>query len=149
MATTVRVRGAPAVRRLGFSIIELLVVIAVIGILFALATPSFRAWQDRATTQEAAVQLARGIDRARIDAKRTGDPVTVSADADEVVFRVDGVPIALPANVRIGSTSAVTFDPPFGTQEAAEVMFVVQSSRDAAVTRTLRVVGVLGKVVVE
>ena len=134
----------------GFSILELLVVLAVVGILFAIATPSYLAWQVRTSTREAAVQLARSIDRARIDTKRTGVSITVSAtELDPFVFVVDGTDQSLPSLVEVTSTSSVSFNPPYGTQEEAEVEFRIVSTRDASVGRTVRVVGVLGKVVIE
>lgn len=148
MATALNAFRAGRARQ-GFSIIEVLLVIALIGILVALATPTYRAWQDRATTREAAVQLARAVDRARIDAKRTGAPVTLSTTAAAGAFVIEGVSSALPAIVELASTSSVTFVPPFGTQGESEVVFVVRSRRDATVEQTVRVVGVLGKVVIE
>lgn len=64
-------------RHQGFTLIELLVVLAIIGILTALAVPSFNTMLMKRTVRSAALSLVNDIRYARSEALRRSDSVTI------------------------------------------------------------------------
>lgn len=147
-------------KRSGFTLIEGLVVLAVLGVLIGLATPSYLRWRATSITNEAALQFARDIERTRTEAKRRNTPMRIelaSGTAAQSYVRIDVVSgvrssINLPAGVRLerlGESMGATFFPPYGTTNAPLRSFAVNWQHDAAITRTIRVVGVTGKVIVQ
>jgi type IV fimbrial biogenesis protein FimT len=59
----------------GFTLIELLIVITIIGILSAVAMPSFSQWVRDAKTRTVAEAMQNGIRLAQVEALRGGRPV--------------------------------------------------------------------------
>ena len=68
----------PVRPRAGFTLIELLIVIVLLGLLLAMALPSFNAVLQRYRVSTAATQIANALQFARIEAIRTSDSITVS-----------------------------------------------------------------------
>ncbi len=61
----------------GFTLIEALVVVAMLGVLTALAAPSFSAFVDRYRVNAAREELIGTLNFARTEAIRTGQPVVL------------------------------------------------------------------------
>lgn len=62
-------------RQFGFTLIELLIVITIVGIMAALAMPSFQQWVQDAKTRTVAESLQNGIRLAQVESLRRGSPV--------------------------------------------------------------------------
>jgi len=147
-------------KRSGFTLLEILVVLAVVGVLLGLATPSYLRWRANSITNEAALQFASDIERTRTEAKRRNTRMRIelaSGTAAKGYLRIDltsgaRTSISLPRGVRLerlGESMGATFFPPYGTTDAPLRSFAVRWHNDAAITRTIRVVGVTGKVIVQ
>jgi len=147
-------------KRSGFTLLEGLVVLAVLGVLMVLATPSYLRWRANTVTNEAALQFARDIERTRTEAKRRNTPMRIELASDTAAqgyLRIDLVSgartsISLPPGVRLerlGASRGATFSPPYGTTDAPLRSFAVNWQNDASIVRTVRIVGVTGKVIVQ
>lgn len=62
-------------RQIGFTLVELLIVITIVGIMAALAMPSFQQWVQDAKTRTVAESLQNGIRLAQVESLRRGAPV--------------------------------------------------------------------------
>ncbi len=75
----VRLKASTNIKRCkfnnGFTLIELMIGIAVLGILLAVATPSFRDWLQNTKTRTVAEALQAGVRSAQVEALRNGLPV--------------------------------------------------------------------------
>jgi len=133
--------------RRGFSLLELLVVLAVLGVLLGIGTVGLARFRAQAELDGAARSLAWALSQARAEVKRTGTEqvVTVTQDgfsygSKRVVLqgvRLSGSP-GLPLEVR--------FYPPYGTTDAPVKKIVLTEER-FGLSRSVHVVGVIGKVV--
>lgn len=59
----------------GFTLVELMVVVALLGVLSALASPSFLGWLERTRVRSAAEAIHSGIQLARVEALSRNAPV--------------------------------------------------------------------------
>jgi type IV fimbrial biogenesis protein FimT len=64
-----------AMKQRGLTLIELLIVITIVGILFAMAMPSFRTWIQSTQVRTAAESIQNGLQLARAEAVRRNVPV--------------------------------------------------------------------------
>lgn len=154
METTLR-----KLREVGFSLIEFLIVIAVIAILVGIAAPNYLRWRATTITAEAAQQFARDVDRLRTEAKRENLKKKVAVPTSEGtsydiidVESGDTRTVSLPGGTIIaplGASTEFTFSPPYGTTDAPLRSFEVRWIADPDIKRTVRVVGVTGKVIVQ
>ncbi|RTG92022.1 prepilin-type N-terminal cleavage/methylation domain-containing protein [Thermus scotoductus] len=146
--------------RRGLSLLEVLVVLALLGILAALAVPAYGRWRAQAELNQAARSLTWAFQQARAEAKRTATPrcVTVfpAADGQAAGWSMDqtcpsqGPPQHPLRGVKLTLTSpqSASFSPPYGTVDFEYLDFPLQHASRPDLTRTVRVLGVTGKVVV-
>nr|WP_255578717.1 MULTISPECIES: type II secretion system protein [unclassified Deinococcus] len=147
--------AAVTATRSGFTLLEVLVVIAVIGILLAIGMPSYQAWITRTELDRAASIVSTEINAAR-SAARNGAAQTVTLTANGTSIQSRGLTITLPS-ARSKENVTLVFEPPYGTLQAqagavnpvTPQVMTVQSTRDPARTRTLSVVSLMGKVIVQ
>ncbi len=145
----------------GFSLLELLLVVAIIGVLGAIATPTFRRSTDAARLNEAAAQIAADLQRVRSSAQRTNQNATfalTSGSPQRYTLTISGVSTTrtLPTNVQVATTPApltLTYFAPFGERERAGTPAPTARLDLTLRNRTLppryvKVVGVTGKVYV-
>lgn len=145
-------------RRGGFSLVEMVILLGVLAIVGTIGFVSLRSLDTRSRVRQAAQVVARQIDLARAEARRSNQPTSLSFVAGQSTFTyVDPAGathvVDLPDAARLRSvgTATLTFAGPFGTVSplAAVTGFVIESTRDTSVSASVRVVGVLGKVYVQ
>lgn len=73
----------------GFTLLELITVIAIIGILSAIAIPSFSAWNKHARLRSATQDLMADLSMARMRAIQSGENVNVSFSLTGYVVFID------------------------------------------------------------
>ncbi len=71
-ASSVGLIQQPSTRRSGFTLLELMLVLAIIAAVGAIAVPSFMGVFDRQRLQASAEKIRLELDRARLEAMRTG-----------------------------------------------------------------------------
>lgn len=92
----------------GMSLIELMVGIAIIGILLALAAPSFRSWTQNTKIRGTAEAILNGLQLAKAEAVRRNTLIRFQATSD----LTNGCTLGAAANVVSYANWVVSFDDP-------------------------------------
>lgn len=150
----------------GFTLIELLIVIAMVGILAAVGITSYARWRATSTVMDGAQQFAQAVNRTRTGAKQanacwrialgpannqyqvtkfTGPVCTTTGGTSQTYSMPTGATLAVDTGFTV---SSMGFNPPFGTTDTIANQFVVAWSANSSITRTVRVTGIFGKVIV-
>ena len=140
----------------GFSLIELMVGIAILGILTAVAVPSFQTWLLNTQIRNAAESISNGLQRARAEAVRSNVSMDFVLAADSswtIKTTADGKEIASrpssdgSKNVVINPAGTVTFDSLGGIVAGFAQVDVDSTLLSAADSNNLRItLGVGGNV---
>ncbi len=69
-------------KQAGFTLVELMIVVAIIGIVSALAAPSYRAWIQNTKVRTAAESILNGIQKARSEALMRNTPMKFTLGAN-------------------------------------------------------------------
>jgi prepilin-type N-terminal cleavage/methylation domain-containing protein len=97
----------------GFSLLEIMIVVAIIGVVSAIAVPSYVRWNARYELRQATSELQSSLLLARMSAKNRNTPVTATfikaADGTySATFGVGLAPMNFPRSVTGGSMILVT-----------------------------------------
>ena len=98
----------------GFTLIELLVVIAIIGILLAIAVPSYLGFRDRANRSAAQANVRAAISSVEtFSADNIGTATDI--DLDPATAGYQGMTVALLQTIDAGLSPTLTVGPTLGT----------------------------------
>jgi prepilin-type N-terminal cleavage/methylation domain-containing protein len=124
--------GATRRRRKGMTLLELAIVVTLTGIMLGVVVPRIASSYSRAQLDAAAHALARDLGRARMEAIRKNQSVTVTRLAD-TAYRVGTEPVRrLPYTVTFkagASLAAATFTP-LGITSTAQGLFHLRTSAE-------------------
>lgn len=143
----------------GLSLLELLIALAVLGLLLGLGVPNLLRWRAQAEVDEAARSLAQAFQYARAEAKRTNANRCVRVWRDGFSAGESCADLSAPtqrfSRVQISGSNYASFPPldvvfqrPYGTTDAPLKKLTLQHTRYPDLTRSVHVIGVIGKVVV-
>jgi prepilin-type N-terminal cleavage/methylation domain-containing protein len=136
--------------RRGFSMIEIIVVMAILTILMSIAMPNYRRWRANVQVRQAAEQLAQDINKQRSEARRTNSTRTISFGSNS--YTLNGSTYAMPSTIvfePVDSTTDLSFQSPYGTSTEPLRTFKIRWANDSSIEHTVRVVGVMGKVIIQ
>lgn len=140
-------------KRKGFSLIEALLVLAVLGIILAIGTPNYLRWRASTAVKQAAAQLAQDLDKQRSEARRINQDRQLSFSVDANTYTANGVTKSLPSGVALQSASdtSLRFLAPHGTTTTDKALrsYTLSWTNNGEIQRTVRVVGITGKVIVQ
>ena len=124
-------------RHQGFTLVELMVVVVIIGILTTIAAPSFNELIDRQRVRNAATDLYVSLTRARSEALRLNQNVTLSPSSGNwsLGWRIaDPVTGAIlesheaPRNLTVTGPASVTYKSSGRTTSTADSLFTITGS---------------------
>ena len=140
----------------GFTLIELLIVLVVVGILASLGFSNFLNAQRGAQLREASAQFTADLQRARSAAQRYNQDAGLVLDKDKgassYTLTIDGnatvrqLPHGAEVSMVGNNGNGVTYNAPYGEVNVGDTSFTLSSERTQEV-RTVRVIGVTGKVI--
>lgn len=135
--------------RQGFTMIEMIIVLAVLGILLAIATPNYQRWRANVQVQQMAQQLAQDISKQSSEARRTNTSKALTVASNQ--YSLNGNTITMPSKISLtpDASTALTFAPPYGSSSSPLRTFTLTWKSDTTIERKVRVVGVMGKVIIQ
>ncbi|MFC3833213.1 MULTISPECIES: type II secretion system protein [Deinococcus] len=136
----------------GFTLIELLIGLAILGIVLGMAVPVYLRYLATLETAQVAGAYQQRLEAARGLARR-GAQIRLSVTAGSNVATVETFTAGAwtptntytLGNARASAARAVILYPPYGTLDAAPVTVSFASGRNAAITRNVRIISVMGK----
>lgn len=136
----------------GFTLIELLIGITMLGVLLGVAVPSYLRYLARLETAQVAgayqqrLEAARGLARrgqeVRVKTTTGSDVTTVETYDAGTLLSTKTYPLG---NAKASADTTVILYPPYATLNAAPVTVTFASSRNATITRPVRIISVMGK----
>jgi len=138
----------------GFTLMELLIVLAIIGIVAGLGLPGYLTYVAKLETAQVAGAYQQQLEAAQGLARR-GQQVRLSTVADSTVAKTEilsgstwttRTSFAL-GNAKASAASSITLYPPYGTLDSAPTTLTFKSSRNSGITRTVRIISLMGKAV--
>lgn len=135
--------------RQGFSMIEIVIVLAVLAILIAIATPNYQRWRANVQVQQMAQQLAQDISQQRSEARRTNTSKALTVATNQ--YSLNGRTVTMPSTISLtpDTLAALTFAPPYGSSSSPLRTFTLTWKSNSTIERKVRVVGVMGKVIIQ
>ena len=136
----------------GFTMIELLIVLAILVLLLGMAVPAYLRYLAGLETAQVAGAYQQQLETARGLARR-GQQVRLSLTAGSAAATVETYTAgtwtmkstAVLGNAKASAATSVIVYPPYGTLDQAPVTVTFASSRNSAVTRTVRLISLMGK----
>jgi prepilin-type N-terminal cleavage/methylation domain-containing protein len=113
-------------RNRGFTILELLVVVALLALLSTVLTPSYRSWRANVMNAEVVETVKEALASARLHARRTGTPVTLTLQNGDAHVTIPRGRVDLPHNAVLVMPSpvVVAFEGSVGAMRPFEVVRV-------------------------
>lgn len=138
----------------GFTLIELLIVLAIIGIIASLALPAYLRYIATLETAQTAGAYQQQLEAARGLARR-GQPVRLSTAAGSTQATVEVLAAGAwttrgtytLGNAKAGAATTVLLYPPYATLDSAPRTLTFASVRNPGITRTVRIISLMGKAV--
>ena len=140
--------------RQGFTLIELLIGLVILGVVLSMAVPAYLRYLASLETAQVAGAYQQQLEAARGLARR-GQQVRLSLVAGSSTATIETFAAGawgtskttVLGNARASAASSVVLYPPYGTLDAAPVTVTFTSPRNAAVTRSVRIISLMGKAV--
>lgn len=129
----------PKSRGMGFSLIELMIGVVIMGILAAVAMPSFRTWLQNTQIRNAAESIANGLQKARAEAVARNTNVTfvLGANSSWVVSVVASGEVIESRSANEGSQNVTrTVSPAGATTITFNNFGAIVANADASATLT-------------
>lgn len=137
-------------KRKGFALVELLIVLSIIAMMFFIVASNYDVWKNNVKVKEAAYQLASDLDRQRTHSKRFNNEHKFVLANDGKSYTLNGKQKIVTEGITIvGPNEPLTFYPPYGIVDKPLQIFEVRLDANAAIETGVRVVGIVGKVIVE
>lgn len=132
--------------------IEMLIVLAILGVVLGMAVPAYLRYLASLETAQTAGAYQQQLEAARGLARR-GQQVRLNLTAGSGSAKVETYTAGawttlntyVLGNATAGAASSVVLYPPYGTLDQAPVTVTFTSSRNTAVTRSVRIISVMGK----
>lgn len=144
--------------RSGLSLLEILIVLVMLAVILTIGFPGYLQWLGRVETVQAATEVTQAIEQARQQA-RSGKQVTLTATAQTSSIGISvlspGATTPTTQNRSLGAAvftqgGTLNFAPPYGTLRDTALPLVLKvKGKRSGTERTVRVISLMGKVVVQ